>query len=201
MGAVSQYASNCLTLLALHPHIPPMRAKPATDADWTAIEQRLPAPVRAALAEAEQHLAARHDAAAKHADTAPRSDKAQLTTLRRMVLAALAESATPLGAYDVMEKLGVWLGRGIAPPTVYRSIDYLVEAGLVSKVASRNAFMLCAHAGHPHDCVFFICDRCGGAEEVEDGRLDTLIAGDAANIGFTPRTRTLEIAGTCRRCA
>jgi Fur family transcriptional regulator, zinc uptake regulator len=152
---------------------------------WQALEPSLGHDVRSELARAKCHIEAR---------------SGQFTALRQLVMAALSESRTPLGAYDIMQRLGTWLERPIAPPTVYRAIDYLIEQGLVTRVTSRNAFVLCAHAGHPHDCVFFICEHCGKAEEVEDDRLDTLIAADASAIGFTPTRRTLEVAGTCRDC-
>lgn len=125
---------------------------------------------------------------------------ASMTPLRKTVFGILAEYGLPLGAYELMAILGKRTGRRIAPPTVYRAVDFLLKHGLVARVASRNAFVLCAHPEHDHDCIFFICDFCGAAREVEDRRFEKVLRDDAAKLGFMPMRRILEIGGTCRSC-
>ncbi|WP_425105207.1 hypothetical protein [Ancylobacter sp.] len=53
---------------------------------------------------------------------------ARLTLLRRRVLEELADSHTPLGAYDIVERLGA-SGEKPPPMSVYRALDFLVSEG------------------------------------------------------------------------
>jgi len=148
---------------------------------------------RDALAPTVRHRIDRADARCREAGT-------RLTPIRRMVFGLLAEQGRPVGAYDLMAILGRRTGKSIAPPTVYRAIEFLVRQGLVARVNSRNAFILCAHPDHEHDCIFFICDTCGTAREVEDSRFEKLLRADAATFGFRPSRRIMEIEGKCRDC-
>ena len=117
-----------------------------------------------------------------------------------LVFALLTEQKRPVGAYALIDAIARLALRPVRPPTVYRAIDQLVARKLVARLASRNAFVTCAHPGHSHDCVILVCDKCGRTAELEDGRLDRLILEDVRRTGFEPRHRTLEVEGTCRDC-
>ncbi|MEZ5906048.1 MAG: transcriptional repressor [Geminicoccaceae bacterium] len=82
------------------------------------------------------------------AEPAPKRGQS-LTPLRRQVLGIVLAADRPLGAYDVLEILARDRGR-VAPPTVYRSLDFLVEQGLVHKVPSVNGFVACSSVARPH---------------------------------------------------
>lgn len=124
----------------------------------------------------------------------------RLTPLRRNVMRALAASHTPLGAYDIVERLAAE-GEATPPMSVYRVLDFLVAEGLAHRIESRNAFLACAH---PHDAdevvVFLICERCGLTREVASHAVGRDLAWAARAAGFTPRQRVLEVAGACARC-
>lgn len=131
---------------------------------------------------------------------------AKLTPLRRQVLELILEAEAPIGAYALLDRLKA--GRpGAAPPTVYRALDFLLEQGLVHKVERLNAFIGCAEAGHghahdhghPHQ--FLICRRCGTTVEIADDAVAHAIAAAAARAGFAAAEATVEIEGTCARCA
>ena len=117
-----------------------------------------------------------------------------------LVFALLTEQQRPVGAYDLIDAIARLVSRPVRPPTVYRAIDQLIARRLVARLASRNAFVTCAHPGHFNDCVLLVCDSCGRTAELEDGRLDRLILEDARRTGFEPRHRTLEVEGTCKSC-
>ncbi|HEX3948634.1 MAG TPA: Fur family transcriptional regulator [Steroidobacteraceae bacterium] len=125
---------------------------------------------------------------------------AQFTEVRRGLLEALLHAAQPLGAYELLSRLETALGRKIAPPTVYRSLDFLMGQGLVSRIESMNAFVPCAHPEHPHVCVFFVCEHCGNSLEVENHALERLIARDASALDFEINRRVVELQGTCAQC-
>jgi Fur family zinc uptake transcriptional regulator len=130
----------------------------------------------------------------------------QLTPLRRQVLELVLAAEAPIGAYALLDRLK--LARpGAAPPTVYRALDFLLEHGLVHKVERLNAFIGCSDAGHghghdhghPHQ--FLICRTCGATAEIADHAVSHAIESAATRAGFTLAAATVEIEGTCARCA
>ena len=124
----------------------------------------------------------------------------QLTELRRQILELLWESGRPTGAYELIETLRIRGSRPVGPPTVYRALEFLMCQGLVSKIESRNAYVPCAHPERGHDCLFFICSDCGASAELEDLRVEQLLAEDAAVLGYRVTRRVVEVEGTCASC-
>ena len=124
----------------------------------------------------------------------------QLTPLRRRVLSILDESAGPLGAYAIIEKLSKVEGKAIAPPTVYRTLEFFMENGFLHKIESRNAFAPCEHVGHAHYGVLLVCDKCGHSDEIEDASLDGHLRQTAERAGFALHPQMLELKGLCRNC-
>ena len=124
----------------------------------------------------------------------------QLTELRRRILELLWESARPTGAYELIAALKRRGSRPVGPPTVYRALEFLMSQGLVSRIESRNAYVPCTHPERRHDCLFFICSHCGASAELEDLRVERLLAEDAAVLGYRMTRRVVEVEGTCARC-
>ena len=124
----------------------------------------------------------------------------QLTALRRQVLGLMADSAAPMTAYALIDELGRVQGRAVAPPTIYRTLDFLVENGFVVKVESRNAFAVCDSPGHHHHGILLICTRCGATEEVDDHHVDETLSRTAAASGFVVQKQMVELEGLCARC-
>jgi Fur family transcriptional regulator, zinc uptake regulator len=124
-----------------------------------------------------------------------------LTPLRQQVLAILAESSAPLGAYAIIDQLSRREGKPVAPPTVYRTLEFFLENGFVYKIESRNAYAPCEHLGHAHHGALLLCEKCGRSDEIEDGKLDRLLREAAARAGFAPHRQMVELVGLCRDCA
>ncbi|KCZ60237.1 hypothetical protein HY30_12270 [Hyphomonas chukchiensis] len=123
---------------------------------------------------------------------------ARMTRIRRKVLRLLLESAEPAKAYDLLANLD---GEGSAkPPTVYRALDFLQEAGLAHKIESLNAYVPCGHTSHSHSAVFLICDTCGGAEELHAVATSDALKDETAAAGFKMTRAVVEVRGTCRDC-
>lgn len=124
----------------------------------------------------------------------------RLTEIRRRVLELVWESHQPLGAYGILDRLTAE-GHKPAPPTVYRALDFLLEQGLVHRIASLNAYMGCADPSHQHLACFFLCEKCGNAEELEDSlAVMKALQTSADKRGFRIRQPMLEIGGLCRAC-
>jgi Fur family transcriptional regulator, zinc uptake regulator len=147
-----------------------------------------------------------HDHARCVADTLTRAEEAcdrsgrRLTPLRRRVLEVLAESHSPVGAYDIVERLK--RAREAAPAmSVYRALDFLVTEGLAHRIESQNAFLAC-NRGHESDevVVFLLCERCSTVAEVKSDAVGRELARAAGAVGFEPRTPVLEIKGLCESC-
>ena len=131
----------------------------------------------------------------------------RLTPLRRRVLELVWRGHRPVGAYDLLALLQGERGR-VAPPTVYRALDFLCEQGLVHRLDSLQAFIGCGHADEHmgdrgdgrHAAHFLICQDCGVAVEVRDGQLNGAISGLAGRAGFAIAGQTIELSGLCAAC-
>ncbi|MFQ5774914.1 MAG: Fur family transcriptional regulator [Kiloniellaceae bacterium] len=124
---------------------------------------------------------------------------ARLTKLRRRVLELVWSRHAPVGAYDLLRRLGRER-EGAAPPTVYRALDFLLAHGLIHRIESLSAFVGCANPDEPHAGQFLICAGCGTAAEFHDPRLDAAIARRADALGFAVRRKTIEVEGLCPPC-
>ncbi len=140
--------------------------------------------VGAWLAHARAHCAAHH---------------AQLTPLRTQVLERLLARNRATKAYDLLADMQQ-RQPGIAPMTVYRALDFLVQQGLVHKIASTSSFVVCQHSEHPHeDPMFLICERCGDTTEWSDPGVSTHLSRALRESGF--HVHDTEIKGECARCS
>jgi len=123
----------------------------------------------------------------------------RLTPLRRRVLELVWAGHRPVKAYDLLEQLRSEQGK-VAPPTVYRALEFLEDAGLVHRLESRNAFIGCPEPGHADAVQFLICRRCDAVAERPMGDFARRIAEDAAATGFAAERQILEVTGLCPRC-
>ena len=124
----------------------------------------------------------------------------RFTALRRRVLTLVWDSHKPIGAYDILDKLG-GEGKAAAPPTVYRALDFLIEAGLVHRLDSLNAFIGCPDPARSHVGQFLICRGCRTVVELDDPDIDAVVAKKAEQLGFTETHQMLEVQGICARCS
>lgn len=124
----------------------------------------------------------------------------RLTRIRRRVLELIWQNHAPTKAYDLLDRISDQRGAA-APPTVYRALDFLLDAGLIHRIESLNAFVGCdaGHAGgHPK---FLICRNCHAVAEIPGPAVDRAIVAEARKAGFSVDRETIEIRGLCQRCA
>lgn len=140
------------------------------------------------------------DSALVSAEAACEERSLRLTKLRRRVLELVWSRHTPMKAYDILEQLRKE-GRAAAPPTVYRALDFLLEAGLVHRIESLNAFVGCGGPGTPHFGQFLICRRCNTVAEIDVPAIARALVADAQRLGFHADRQTVEIKGLCSDCS
>lgn len=124
----------------------------------------------------------------------------RLTDLRLQVLELIWQNHKPLGAYTLMEMLAKANTRRVAPPTVYRALDFLLEQGLIHRINVLNAFIGCPSPAIKHQSHFLICRACGIAVELDQPALSEQILKVAHQAGFVVESQALEISGLCSNC-
>lgn len=139
------------------------------------------------------------EAALERAEVVCRERSLRLTGLRRRVLELVWGSHKPAGAYEILDSLNRQ-GRKAAPPTVYRALEFLIEADLVHRLDSLNAFVGCSDPSSSHTGQFLICRQCRSVAELDDPEIDALVGEKAAVLGFTAVRQMVEIQGICRDC-
>ncbi|HEY0901852.1 MAG TPA: Fur family transcriptional regulator [Micavibrio sp.] len=132
----------------------------------------------------------------------------RLTEPRAQVLGIMVEAGSPLTAYEVLDELGKHVTNP-KPPTVYRALEFLQDAGLVHRIESMNAYVAC-HGDHQHEHPgqadtrhsnqFLICDDCGQVQEIALPQVEKTIDEKAQAAGFKTQRWSAEIHGTCKAC-
>lgn len=125
-----------------------------------------------------------------------------LTPLRREVLKLLLERGGSAKAYDLHDDMRNLHGR-VAPMTVYRALDFLMQAQLVHRVDSLNVFVACTHDDgdhhHDHHTLMLVCTECGAVSEAQaEDAADSFRRELADRVGF--RAQAVEVKGLCRAC-
>lgn len=135
-----------------------------------------------------------------HAESLCRANQVRLTPIRRRVLEVLHQLDRPLGAYDLAEILAPQ-GRRMAPVTVYRALEFLIEQGLAHRLASLNAYVASSQTSDGRGtAAFLICESCGAVSEVSSLELTEALSALHRNHAFAPRARVLELTGRCAHC-
>lgn len=130
----------------------------------------------------------------------------QLTPLRIDVLRHLLHHPGSVKAYDLLTAIQAEKP-GFAPMSLYRTLDFLVENGLVHKVDATSSFIICEHGHHDrHDHghpIMLICEGCGQVSEYSGEAVIEALTHATSRIreqsGF--RARGMEIKGLCQSCS
>jgi Fur family transcriptional regulator, ferric uptake regulator len=88
----------------------------------------------------------------------------------------------------------------VGTATVYRTLEVLVESGLVRAHDFGEGFKryepVSAQAHHEH----LICERCGNVVEFQNERLERMLPSIADEHAFQHSRHRVEIYGVCRDC-
>lgn len=126
----------------------------------------------------------------------------RFTKLRQMVYEEIASTYASIGAYEILNRLAD-KGTRVAPISIYRAIDALLEAGVIHRLESKNAFFACRRMDHRtgRRPLFLSCERCDAVGEVDGQHIFDLIGEAAVGAKFVPRVKFVEVQGLCPRCA
>jgi Fur family ferric uptake transcriptional regulator len=91
-------------------------------------------------------------------------------------------------------------GEPVGTATVYRTLDLLVESGLVRAHDFGEGFKRYEPMVAPGDHEHLICQRCGRVVEFANERLERMLPVLADEHGFQHQRHRLEIYGICREC-
>lgn len=125
----------------------------------------------------------------------------RFTRYRRSLLRLIYEAERPIGAYVLLVSMASRTGRALTPMTVYRSLDFLLEQGLIARIQSHNTYVAFANPEQTETSIFYICNRCGEMVEHLDEPIDRAVREGGDRIGFRAEQRPIEIIGECFRCA
>ncbi len=122
-----------------------------------------------------------------------------LTKNQKIVFTHLDKVNKALTAYEILDDVRE---DGIkAPVQVYRALDTLVNQGLIHRVESKNAFMVCHADEHPHSVGFAICDFCDNVQEIDLPLSQDMKQIVQKQIGFQISNAMIEVHGVCGNCA
>ena len=112
----------------------------------------------------------------------------------------IKKSKKNLSAYQILDKFQKI--KKVQPPTVYRSLDFLIKKGIIHKSISNKTFMLCSHShkhSHEHNTLLAICKKCGSTEELFKEMFDSILKMKKIK-KFDLSLFDLEILTKCRSC-
>lgn len=127
----------------------------------------------------------------------------RFTDLRRKVFEEIAATTASVGAYEILDRLAK-KGTRLAPISIYRALDALLEAGVVHRLESKNAYFASRAIHQPKTDrrpMFLSCETCGQVIEADGEDIFAAIDTAAHGIAFQPRVKFVEVSGTCRDCA
>ena len=122
----------------------------------------------------------------------------RLTEPRRALARLIAAhdghfTAEELLAASTRERLGV--GRA----TVFRSLDILIDLGLVERLdlpTGEHAFVACEPSHHHH----VVCSNCGRSTDAGDSGIAAVLDEVARRTGYRIESHRLELFGLCPSC-
>lgn len=121
-------------------------------------------------------------------------------TAQRMAIAdILLASEHHLSAEDVAQQLET-RGARVGTATVYRTLDVLVESGLVVERDLGEGFRRFEPARDEPPREHLRCTACGRVEVFHDDGVEQLASRVAAQHGFVRERQRLVIHGVCRDC-
>lgn len=136
----------------------------------------------------------------------------RFTPLRQQIYALVLQANRPVGAYDLITQLqqlrlkltnenaNNQTQKNVAPPTVYRSLEFLLGEGLIHQLTSLNAYIPCCHPRAQHTAAFLICEHCQRVQECSSLPVQEMMSFAERDVGFIVAHSVIELTGRCQNC-
>jgi len=98
----------------------------------------------------------------------------KLTNQQSQILSLITTCKHPLTAHEILIKLKESNSKANRM-TVYRSLEYLVQKGIIHKVDFNNSYRLCDQP-QGHNCQILVCQDCGNQLEIHSTYIEELIS-------------------------
>jgi len=121
----------------------------------------------------------------------------RMTPQRMAILHVLHHEGTHLSPADVYRKARKEMP-GLTEPTVYRTLEFLAENGLVHPSQSGNGHLTYEIAGEDHH--HMVCRICGSEIEVEHTLLESLYRKLETASGYRSIDSHVTFFGVCPKC-
>jgi Fe2+ or Zn2+ uptake regulation protein len=121
----------------------------------------------------------------------------RMTSQRMAILHVLHHAGTHLSPAEIYKQAKMEM-RGITEPTVYRTLEFLVENGVVRRSNSHNRHFTYQIAGNDHHHI--ICRMCGSEIEVEHQLLENLYRKLESTSGYMRIDSHITFFGICPEC-
>lgn len=122
-----------------------------------------------------------------------------VTAQRLAIAEVLLTSERHMSAEEVAQEVTA-RGRAAGTATVYRTIDTLLESGLIVERDFGEGFRRFETARDVPNHEHLVCTQCGKVEEFRDERLERMTTIVAESRGFARQRHRLVIHGICRDC-
>ena len=149
-----------------------------------------------------------------------RLNGARFTPLRQQIYQLVLAANKPIGAYDLITQLQQMrlsepnnnddssealsskkqTPKNVAPPTVYRSLEFLLSEGLIHQLTSINAYVPCCHPRAKHTAAFLICAQCQRVQECSSLPVQEMMSFAQQDVGFVVERSVIELSGRCQAC-
>lgn len=128
-----------------------------------------------------------------------RAHNLPVTAQRLAIAEVLLTSERHLSVDEVAAEVSA-RGQRAGTATVYRTIDTLVESGLLVERDFGEGFRRFEPARDIPHHEHLVCTQCGKVEEFRDERLERMTTLIAESRGFARQRHRLVIHGVCREC-
>ncbi|MEQ8764408.1 MAG: transcriptional repressor [Planctomycetota bacterium] len=122
-----------------------------------------------------------------------------MTLQRRAVLEVLLSRQDHPTADEIFADVSSQLLNGVSRATVFRTLDLLVERGLLIRVCHPGAAARYDVKTRRHH--HLVCDLCGRITDFDDAELDELALPDFDPAGFQVRDYSVHVRGLCHACS
>ncbi|UCG53235.1 MAG: transcriptional repressor [Candidatus Latescibacterota bacterium] len=126
-----------------------------------------------------------------------RSQGVPFTVQRRAILETVLEFDNHPTAEQVHDAVTTRFP-GISRTTVYRTLETLVQMGLITKACHPGSVVRYDRRIEVHH--HLVCQRCEEVVDISDERLDALPVPDTSSLGFEVFDFRVQLRGICRRC-